>query len=654
MCGILGTINLPFDEALLDLIGHRGPDERGVLSRRVGSHDVQFGHCRLSIVDLSASGRQPMETPDGRHLLIFNGEIYNHLDLRRDLGPLAYRGHCDTETVLHTMALKGVCALKSFNGIFSLAFLSVPRHELILARDPFGVKPLYYWHGNDSLAFCSELKPLLALVNDDIDRDSLAELLRLRFLPAPDTLFKNIHKVRPGHYMKVRLRNGKIDVTEAQYVPTIPEPCIIGYREAVREYRRLLERAVERQLMSDVEVGMLLSGGVDSALVGFFAQRHAGYKMKAFTVGFGEDCWADELPEARETADLIGMEHHAVTIGFDDFLGMVHKCIRIVEEPLATTSLVPMFWLAELAARQVKVVLTGQGADEPLGGYGRYQGELLRSWLPRRAVSAVRPLVHRLGVRNDAILRGAEALSIAGDIDRFVKVYEVFDEEWVQRLVGASDCRSRDRLQFCYDLLNCANRQTSAERMMACDLRMNLADDLLLYTDKITMHHSLECRVPMLDTELIAFVESLPLSYRLRWHHGKRIHKDVASQVLSRVIVRRKKKGFMSPTQTWFERTQALRSILLTPRSAFSRYLDAQSVEKVLNEHGRGYNRERQIFLLLCLYYWMEEFCRPPRKPEAYLTHRATSEHTSHSRVGIGAETTPAPLPGLGRGRSRS
>ncbi len=189
--------------------------------------------------------------------------------------------------------------------------------------------------------------------------------------------------------------------------------------------------------------------------------------------------------------------------------------------------------------------------------------------------------------------------------------------------------------------------------MMACDLRMNLADDLLLYTDKITMHHSLECRVPMLDTELIAFVESLPLSYRLRWRNGKRIHKDVASQVLTREIVKRKKKGFMSPTQTWFEKTQVLRSILLTPSSALARYLDTQSVAEVLDEHGRGYNRERQIFLLLCLHYWMEEFCRPPRKPEAYLTHRAISEHAPHSRAGIGAGTPPAPAPGPGRGCSR-
>ncbi|MBN2475606.1 MAG: asparagine synthase (glutamine-hydrolyzing) [Pirellulales bacterium] len=607
MCGILGTIDLPLDEPTLDLIRHRGPDDHGIVEVTVGGHRVTLGHRRLAIVDLSEAGHQPMQTTCGRYSLVFNGEVYNHQELRRQLPDVPFRGHSDTETILNAMACQGTDAVARFNGIFALAFVDSVRGTLVLARDPFGVKPLYYWQGAGTFVFSSELKPMLRLVRATLDPASLAELLRLRYLPAPDTLFQGMKKVRPGHLVEIDLASGDLSTSEEPYAAVAPEYSHCEYGEALEEYGRLFESAVRRQLMSDVEVGVLLSGGVDSALVASIAQRHCHGRLKAFTVGFTDRDQADETEDARDTADRLGLEHRVTRIGFDDFLGSVRKCVSIVEEPLATTSLIPMHYLAELAASEVKVVLTGQGADEPLGGYGRYQGELYQRFLPSPLLRLAGPLASLVGVKNDRIVRGLSSLGERFDSERFLSVYSVFSDAEIRGLIGCHDRRSLARLRYFYDLLDCRRRRHSVESMMSIDLRMNLADDLLLYTDKVTMHHSLECRVPILDLELVRFVESLPAKYRVQLGRGKVIHKDYARSMLPESIVRRKKKGFQSPTTAWFRNGNGLREILLDKSSRFSCFFDLAEVEKVLRKHAGGHNRERHLFLLLAICCWMEE-----------------------------------------------
>lgn len=634
MCGILGTVNIPFDREPLDLIHHRGPDGEGILRVNVGAHQVQLGHRRLAIVDLSPAGAQPMQTPCGNAHLVFNGEIYNHQELRRGLRNTCFRGHSDTETVLHLLSERGEPGLSHLNGIFGLAFLDRPGRRLILARDPFGVKPVYYWRDDESLIFSSELEPILHLRDDELDTESLAQLLRLRYLPAPDTLFKKIRKIRPGHALVVDLSGCGLKVTEKPYESAYPPRTHLAYKEAVAEYHHHLDRAVQRQLMSDVDVGVLLSGGVDSALVAATAQKHTAYRMRAFTVGFLGREEADEIQEARVSARVLGLEHRTVRIGFNDFLRMLRECIRIVEEPLATTSLLPMYYLAQRAAADVKVVLSGQGADETLGGYGRHQGEVLRQRVPGWLFAALRPIVRWGGLRNGQIQRGADALRLSDYLERFLKVYEVFNTHEIKALTGADENIAGDRIRYFVELLGCDAMPTGAERMMALDARMSLSDDLLLYTDKIAMHHSLECRVPMLDLDLVRFVESLPVSYRLRYRCGKRILKDCARSVLPRVIVDRKKNGFEAPTQRWFTDAEILREILLDKSSVFSRYVDTSVVPVLLKEHARGYDRQRHIFLLLCLRYWMDQFigvrrCRtrlyPRRRASAYHSGRQLS-----------------------------
>jgi asparagine synthase (glutamine-hydrolysing) len=549
-----------------------------------------------------------MWTPGRSHAIIFNGDVYNHQELRNEIRTVSYRGHSDTETILHVLAQRGIASVNRFNGIFSFGYLDRDRGKLFLARDPFGVKPLYYCADGGSFLFSSELRPLRELVDDKIDLTSLAELLRLRYLPAPDTLFLKIRKVRPGHLVEVDLRSPQLSFREYPYItPPAEAPQALSRAQAVDQYGRLLEKAVQRQLLSDVEIGVLLSGGVDSALIASIAQKHSNYRMKAFTVGFSGQTDADEVAEARETARIAGLEHHYVRIGFREFLDILPRVTAIVEEPLATVSTIPMFYLSSLASKFVKVTLSGQGADEAMGGYRRYQTELLRSFVPAPAVPFLRATARQLGVRNDTVLRALGAIGEANDVNRFEAIYSVFSRAQISRLIGQDATRATDRIRYVFELLNCSGQRRSVQRMMSLDLRMNLADDLLLYTDKITMHHSIECRVPLLDLELVQFVESLPCSYRVGLLRGKVTHKRFARRALPASIVNRKKNGFRTPAGSWFKAHKPIADILLDPTSRFASYFDPTEVKSILNEHAAGLNRERHIFLLLGVYYWMAE-----------------------------------------------
>lgn len=613
MCGILGSVNIPLDREVLGKIAHRGPDGDGLQGIVVGSHHVVLGHRRLAIIELSAAGHQPMVSANGRHWLTYNGEIYNHEELRRSSGHARFRGRSDTESLLEALAVRGVEVLRDLNGIFAFAWLNADARKLYLARDPFGVKPLYYFASPDRMAFASELRPLVGLTSTAVDRVSLGTLLRLRFSPSPDTLFRGIRKLRPGCFLEVDLSADKIVTREVRYAGTVqgPQRSIPTYKEAVIEYERLFDQAVDRQLMADVEIGVLLSGGVDSALVAAAAQRRSGQPVKAFTIGFegaGTE-GVDEVAEAARTASYVGMEHRAVRMAFPAFMESLRECLRIVEEPLATTSIVPMHYLAKLASQEVKVVLSGQGADELLGGYTRYQGELYRNVIPPWLASGAGWIVRQAGIRSEQLTRACRAMAAPTELSHFLRTYEVFSEADVARLIGSdSQDDAEQRLTEAADLLGINSLATSVERMMSLDLRFGLADDLLLYTDKLTMGVSMECRVPLLDHDLVRYVEALPAEYRVTRWSRKRIHKDYASTILPAEIINRRKKGFLTPTRQWFQDNSALNALLLDRQSRFATYFDLGQVGAVIRQHRAGFNRERQIFLLLCLHVFLEEF----------------------------------------------
>lgn len=609
MCGILGSVNQIFEKTTLDLIEHRGPDDFGINTFSTNGNTVQFGQRRLAIIDLSPAGHQPMVSSCENFALIFNGEIYNHLDLRKKLpSNVSYNGHSDTETILQYLIHFGPRSIVDFNGIFALGFIDLQKGELTLARDPFGVKPLYYFEDGESLLFSSEIRPIKAILNTTQLNDvALASLLRLRYNPSPYTLYAQIRKLPPGHVHTVNMDVKKLCSVTSPYAPGLPPVSNASRQELLSSYGKILESSVKRQLLADVEVGILLSGGVDSAVIAALAKKHYKGKLKAFTIGFEGDFEEDEIADARETAHILGLEHHVKKISFSDFLGLIKECSRIVEEPLATTSMIPMYFLAELAAEKVKVVLTGQGADEPLGGYSRYRSEVIREKIPSPLRKLVHPIVKTSGSKNEQLLRVAQSVGISNEIERFLSVYEIFSQEEIQKLIAKKDTSSAKAVLNFHTLLDCDSRSHAADKMMAIDTRMNLADDLLNYTDKITMNFSLECRVPMLDIAFVHFMETLPTALKLNTKEGKLIHKQFAKTILPDEIIYRKKKGFQSPTNKWFrEEMNTVKEILLGSNSEFAMVFDQNYIDEILEQHSSGYNREKQIFLLLSIYYWFD------------------------------------------------
>lgn len=607
MCGILGTININFDQDVLHLIKHRGPDSSGFEKFKINNHELILSMVRLAIVDLSETGHQPMFSSNGKFALVYNGEVYNHLELRAELPEINFKGHSDTETILYFLMKFGMENVHRLNGIFGLAFLDIENEKLYVARDHFGVKPIYYYTDAQSFIFSSEIRPIKYLLdNPKLEPSNLATLLRLRYLPSPLTLYSGIKKIKPGHYLEVDLSVEVISPKEIYFIKTTlqkKEPI----EEPIKKYGCYIEEAVKRQLMGDVEVGILLSGGLDSAMVAALAQKHSKTKLKAFTIGFEGDHVEDEIESAKETADILGLEHHSKKIDFENFLSIFKETTRIIEEPLATTSVIPMYYLSKLAAEHVKVVLTGQGADEPLGGYKRYQGELLAHKIPKGLINLAQKPLALLGVKNERALRAVHSLGEKEDVQRFLNVYSIFQRKEIKALLKVEEDKAFGLIQYYYDTMRLNTKKTAVERMMAIDMRMNLADDLLLYTDKITMNFSLECRVPMLDVNLVDFIESLPAKERLTFGKTKIIHKAFAKQVLPDKIINRKKYGFQSPTKVWFNTyNDQIKELLLIP-SAFTDVFNVGAVEKVLDEHVMGYNREKQIFLLLGIYYWLSE-----------------------------------------------
>jgi asparagine synthase (glutamine-hydrolysing) len=612
MCGILGSVNITFNQQLLDQIKHRGPDDWGIDNFYLKNHTVTLGQRRLSILDLSPAGHQPMISNCGNYAIIFNGEIYNHQDLRNTLSKeLNFKGHSDTESILYYLIENGIKGLKDFNGIFAIAFLDLKKGLLFLARDPFGVKPLYYYEENKKFVFSSEIRPIKSQIEaKELDKEALSSLLRLRFNPSPQTLYKNLKKIHPGHFIEIDLSLENISMTEIPYLKEYSSgPLISNKNNEVLNYGGYFERAVKRQLLSDVPVGILLSGGVDSAMVAAVAQKYSELPLKAFTVGFKGNHYEDEIEDAAKTAKILGLDHHVMRIGFDDFLSTFKECARIVEEPLATTSMIPMYYLSELASKHVKVVLTGQGADEPLGGYPKYKTELLLDNIPSIFQKLIGSIFSVFHFKNEKINRGLGAIGISDELQRFLKIYEVFSNSEINELIGHQDITSIERMKYFYNVLECKNKAHSVERMMALDTRMNLADDLLNYTDKITMNFALECRVPILDLELVDYIEKLPFQSKLNFSKGKIIHKEFAKNLLPDEIINRKKKNFSSPTSYWFKyESDSIKNILLDNETLFGEVFNQKKVAEIIMQHEKGYPREKQIFLLLGVYYFLENF----------------------------------------------
>jgi asparagine synthase (glutamine-hydrolysing) len=596
---------------------HRGPDGEAVW---LGG-DVALGMRRLAIVDLEG-GQQPLKNENGSVRVVFNGEIYNHRNLRDELVSRGHRFASDTdgEVISHLWEEHGADGVARLEGIFAFALWDEPRRALLLARDQLGVKPLYVHRRGGALRFASELKALLAdpAVDRRLDLAALDAQLTFRFTPSPRTLLEGVEKLEPATWLLIE---GRRERRFRYWDPTPLERTDLSLHEAAQELRECLRAAVRRQMMSDRPIGAMLSGGIDSAaIVAFMAE--ASPRVRTFTIGFEGGGDADETALARSTARRFGTEHHDILLPAGDFREDLPAAIEMLEEPVGTSSALAVREVARLARPLVPVLLSGQGADELLAGYWRHVGE----WIASRTIAAVdrfglrRPLSAATGWSRSARLqRGLSALQQPRVLDRFLQIYSVFDERAKASLYGP-DLRAarggwpaavveRHRTR--------AGGRDSLGQMLFVDTRLWLPDDLLLVADKMAMSESVELRVPFLDRTLVEFVESLPTSYKLSRGVRKRVHKRAMRPLLPREIIERKERGFQTPMDRWLrgpEMGDFAAEVLLDAGGLCAGLMRRDAIEGMLDRHRSGAaDHTRQLFCLLSLELWSRRFLgRPP------------------------------------------
>jgi asparagine synthase (glutamine-hydrolysing) len=609
--------------AVLQVLRHRGPDSNGEARFNSQGHEIWLGHTRLAIQDLSEAGRQPMQSQDGRWWINFNGEIYNHRDLRKAL-KISWRGHSDTETLVEALAAWGLTqTLSRLNGMFAFAAVDMAAGKAYLARDPFGIKPVYYAQSGDAFGYASEIRALSKVTGRryPIDPDALQTFLSLRFVPSPHTLFDGIQRVPAGHYLSVDVASRA--TTLHRYV----EPETQRYRgslaDAVDEYHELMVKAVDRNMLSDVPVGIFLSGGVDSAYIAALAAK-ASADTPCYSVGYGPGFPECELDDAAQCAKLLGLKFYPLQVTQDELWSVFEDSIASIEEPLGTTSVLPMWALSKYTAAQLKVVLTGQGTDEPWGGYRRYQAELWRN-LPLVSLLArwALPMLERLPHVPDHVARALDGMPVTDMGKRFEREYGLFSAPQRTAMTGRADFgRAVDAIRYWLTWSAQQADADGAERMMTIDSRMGLADDLLLYGDKISMAHSLETRVPMLDTALMRFVEALPRHYRVTLRQAKIAHKLAARKCLPPEIIYRRKKAFPMPFGNWIRTVWKARAeqVLFQDGATHLNWINADAIRLIWDEHQQGTrDRGRQLFALLAFAFWCRtmagclEVSAPPR-----------------------------------------
>ncbi len=628
MCGVTGGFHYrerhPFDRDLLARmtrsIAHRGPDDEGLYAD--DSEGIGLGVRRLSIIDL-AGGHQPMCNEDGRIWLVFNGEIYNFQDLRREL---ASHGHAfatasDTETIIHAYEQWGLEGLARLNGMFGLAIWDQRLHTLVLARDPFGVKPLYYRDDGATLLFGSELRTILCSpdVTPAVDREALDQYVSLGYVPSPRTVFSGIKKLLPGHAL-VCSPSG---VKTVRFSRPAPEPLSRwSERDVVERLSELVSASVKRQMVSDVPIGAMLSGGVDSSTVAAIMTEASGGPIETFTVGFEDDFKWNELEYAREASRRIGSNHHEVRVSSATYADFLPLSIEYLEEPVATGSTLAYYSVCALARESVKVVLTGQGADEPFAGYSRHMGERYGPYY--RAIPSllrthlITPLAERLP-RNEKLKRAVRSLGTMDPLERLIKVYGVIDARLKDRIFRDGLRPSDDRaMRECIgSWYREAGPCDALNRMLYVDARTSLADNLLLYGDKMSMAVSLEARVPFLDLELMEFVESIPQKLKIRGLTQKyALKKAVSPRWVPPEVIGREKIGFRTPLDEWFhgDLKDSLRERLNAADSACRTYFNIATVNEMLDSHAAlQEDNKRILFALLTFELWHDAFIRGHR-----------------------------------------
>jgi asparagine synthase (glutamine-hydrolysing) len=647
MCGICGILKFngrsPVDRGVLEEMNrriiHRGPDDAGYyLSENVG-----LAMRRLSIIDVQ-SGHQPVTNEDNSVSLVFNGEIYNHQELRRQLEQLGhrYRSHSDTESIIHLYEQYGLDCVTRLRGMFAFAIWDSRKRTLFIGRDRLGIKPLYFLKTDEHFLFASEIKALLAhpSVRAEFNREALPEYLAYGYLSGHRTMFSGIEKLLPGHTIEVN-ENGNAQLQKYWDLSQKVGQQEHSEKYYIDTYRELLEESVTKHLMSDVPLGIFLSGGLDSSTITALVAKRRKEPIETFAVGYDEGAYS-ELPFARAVADHVGSKHHEVRVSREDFFGALPKLIWHEDEPLVWPSSVSLYFVARLASERVKVVLTGEGSDETLGGYARYPWTIWNSRLDHIYRSVSSPWL-RSKIRkqiDDSKLLGASARRrlqhtfLGRDseswssfyFENFYCAFSAADQRDLLVPEESNDPGSayRDTLAYWDDA-----KGDLLDRLLYTDIKTYLVE-LCMKQDQMSMAASIESRVPFLDHVLVEFAASIPSRFKTRGLSGKLILKSAVKDLLPRSIIHRQKMGFPTPLAKWILGPQldTLENMLLGTRSANRSFFRPEAVRRLFAEHRANIrdNADR-IWRLLNLEIWQRIFFdRDPAAMES-MTSSTVSIH---------------------------
>lgn len=636
MCGIAGVfardgsdVDQRLVRAMRDAMTHRGPDDEGLWARPHGN-DVVLGHRRLSIVDLSSAGRQPMANEDGTVVVTFNGEIYNHVDLRRGLERRGhrFRSHCDTEVLVHLYEEHGDRMVEHLVGMFAFAIWDDTRERLLVARDRLGIKPLYWLDDGQRFAFASEIKGLMPLLSRrDLDETALANYLTFVAVPPPRTLFAGVSKLAPATTMSVQRAGAQPPVT---YWDPLENRLRLDIDEADwrAELRFRLERSIERRMMSDVPVGVFLSGGVDSSTNAALMSRLVDHPVDTFSIGFTGVDELNEFEWARRVARLYGTRHHEMEIDSQDLWQLMPQLAFHQDEPIADPVCVPLYYVSQLAKQKgVSVVHVGEGADELFAGYPTYvkaHEMAIGPW--RRLRGLPRPVRHLLCTVGAAALEQAPRLQIHAEALRRGRLDDAqlwwggavaFYERGLERITTASFRATLDGQRpatlpsrIAADATR-AGARDELDRLIYQDLRMRLPELLLMRVDKLTMAHGVEARVPFLDHDLVELAMAMPAGEKIEGGVGKVGLKHAVSDLLPPDLVWRPKQGFGAPVAQWFKGDLADAMATQFKQSAINELgvLEPAEIERLTKLHASGRaDRSFQLWNLLNLSFWFDHW----------------------------------------------
>jgi asparagine synthase (glutamine-hydrolysing) len=600
------------------IIAHRGPDADGFYVRG----QVAIGHRRLSIIDLTTGG-QPMSNEDDSLWITYNGEIFNHADVRPELEAAGhrYKSHCDTETCIHAYEQWGDQSVTRYRGMFAYAIWDQNSKQLFCVRDRLGIKPFYYFWDGRLFAFASEIKVLFEHpeIRTEFNDSLLPEYLAFGYVSGEETLFTGIRKLMPGHTLTLTCgENPRLDIKQYWDAPCPTQFEDRPDREWISECRSRLEEVVRMRLMSDVPLGMFLSGGVDSSAIAAIIKQQTSGPVKTFSVGYTESSFS-ELSEARQVAEQIGTDHHEVFVSMEEFFNALPRLVWHEDEPITWPSSVSLHFVSKLAAEQVKVVLTGEGSDELFAGYSRYRFyQLNAQWMrayrgvPSGIRNAIQSTVAESPLLSASLRRklGHTVLGRDGSIESLYlnNFYCAFGADEQQKLL-ANQSAANPYLPF-LERWNSKSSSSTLPRLLYADQKTYLVE-LLMKQDQMSMSCSIESRVPFLDHKFVEFAASVPPHMKLRGKDGKYIIKKAVEDLIPCSIIYRKKMGFPTPITAWLvqEESRAIRDYLRDPDGVLAGYVKRTYLDDLLDKHDRGqHDATDRIWRLLNLQVWGDMF----------------------------------------------